>query len=60
MDGRHTRLYIAHFDENGGIGKPFMLPQKNPEDNWTRIRSYNVPDFVTGKITYRYSYKNNY
>lgn len=53
MDGRHTRLYIAHFGKDGQIGKPFLLPQKNPEDNWTRIQSYNVPDFVKGEIEYK-------
>ena len=56
MDGRHTRLYIAHFSKNGQIGKPFLLPQKNPEDNWTRIQSYNVPDFVKGEIKFKYNY----
>lgn len=50
MDGRHTRLMVAYFGKDGKIGKPFMLPQRNPEDNRTRIWSYNVPEFVTGEI----------
>lgn len=46
MDGRHTRLMLAYFDRNGKPHKPFMLPQRNPEDNRTRLYSFNVPEFV--------------
>lgn len=53
MDGRHTRLMIAYFDRQGKVHKPFMLPQENPEDNWLRIQSYNIPEFTKGKITYQ-------
>ena len=50
-DGLHTRPYIAHFDENGVAGKPFMLPQRDPEDFYRKLfRSYNVPEFVTGPV----------
>lgn len=52
MDGRHTRLMLAHFGTDGRIGKPFMLPQRNPEDNRTRIWSYNVPEFTKGPVTH--------
>lgn len=48
MDGRHTRLMLAYFGKDGKPGKPFMLPQRDPEDNRTRIWSYNVPEFVKG------------
>ena len=50
-DGLFTRLYIAHMDENGVAGKPFMLPQRDPV-NFTEdlFRSYNVPEFVTGPV----------
>lgn len=50
MDGRHTRLYIAHIDAEGAIGKPFMMPQKNPTDNHLRIQSFNCPEFMTGEV----------
>lgn len=50
MDGRHTRLMLAYFSPDGHAAKPFLLPQRNPEDNRTRIWSYNVPEFVTGKV----------
>ena len=49
-DGAYTRLYFAHFDENGRFAKPFLLPQKNPEENITRMKSYNVPEFITEAI----------
>ena len=51
-DGLFTRLYIAHFDENGLAGKPFMLPQRDPEQFYDALfRSYNVPEFVTGPVS---------
>lgn len=52
-DGLHTRLYIAHFDENGIAGKPFMLPQRDPKNfSEDLFRSYNVPEFVTGPVPF--------
>ena len=50
-DGLFTRLYIAHFDENGIAGKPFLLPQRDPKNYYEDLfRSYNVPEFVTGPV----------
>ena len=50
-DGLFTRLYIAHFDENGVAGKPFLLPQRDPAGFYGDLfRSYNVPEFVTGPV----------
>ena len=50
-DGLFTRLYIAHIDENGVAGKPFMLPQRDPKAFYQDLfRSYNVPEFVTGPV----------
>jgi hypothetical protein len=51
IDGLHTRLFFAHFDANGQIHKPFLLPQKNPFDDRRLLKSYNIPEFVKGKIT---------
>ena len=49
--GSYTRLYIAHFGEDGKVGKPFMLPQRNPAAYYDDLfYSYNVPDFVTGPV----------
>ena len=48
MDGRHTRLYLAHFDDEGHFSKPFLLPQKDPAWNTLRLTSFNIPEFVQG------------
>jgi hypothetical protein len=53
MDGRHTRLMLAGFDRHGHPRKPFMLPQRNPEDNWMRIQSYNIPEFIKSRVTWK-------
>ena len=50
MDGLYTRLFFAYFDPAGQIHKPFLLPQRNPEDNTLHLKSYNVPEFVKGKV----------
>jgi len=49
-DGLYTRPYIAHIDTNGIAGKPFLLPQKSSSYYLFQDRSYNIPEFMTGKI----------
>lgn len=51
LDGRYTRLFMAHFDPKKGFSKPFLLPQENPEHNNERMYSYNIPEFVNGRIS---------
>ena len=50
IDGLYTRLYFSYFDSEGKFHKPFLLPQKNPLYNDYCLKSYNVPEFVSGKI----------
>lgn len=50
LDGRYTRLFIAHLDKDGNPGKPFLLPQEDPRHNVLRMKSYNVPEFIDGKV----------
>lgn len=50
LDGRYTRLYIAGIDENGNFTKPFLIPQKDPEYNTMRLKSYNIPEFTDSEI----------
>ena len=50
LDGRYTRLFIAGFDKNGKSLKPFLLPQKDPRQNTLRLKSYNIPEFIDGKV----------
>lgn len=49
-DGRYTRLYIASVSPEGVCGKPFLLPQRNPDHNAWRMKSYNIPEFVRGEV----------
>lgn len=50
LDGRFTRLYIGHFDKAGRAHKPFLLPQKDPRHNIWRHKSFNVPEFINGRV----------
>lgn len=49
-DGTYTRPYIAYLDNNGHWHQPFLLPQKDPEYYDYLVKSYNVPEFITGKV----------
>lgn len=49
-DGNYTRLYLGHISADGTLGKAFLLPQKDPARNERLMYSYNIPEFVTGKI----------
>ena len=50
IDGLYTHLYFAYFDASGKIHKPFLLPQKTPDHYARSLRSYNIPEFVKGKV----------
>ena len=50
MDCAFTRLYISYFDEEGNESPPFLLPQKDPEFYDFSLKSYNIPEFITGKV----------
>lgn len=49
-DRTYSRLYIAHVDEDGQASKPFLLPQRNPRQNLSLLKSYNVPEFIVEPI----------
>ena len=51
-DGLFTRLYIAQIGKDGTATKPFMLPQRDPEDALRRLKSFNVPEFLTEPVDY--------
>ena len=46
----YTQLFFAYFDKNGKVHKPFILPQKDPDFYKYFLKSYNVPEFINGKI----------
>lgn len=50
LDGLYTRLFIAHIDQEGILSKPFLLPQQSPDFNTYLTKSYNIPEFIKGKI----------
>ena len=41
---------MAYLDENGHPDKPFLLPQEDPRQNMWRLMSFNVPEFMSGKV----------
>lgn len=50
LDGRSTRPFIAYINSWDQIGKPFVLPQNDPAYNDNQVLSFNIPEFVKGKI----------
>lgn len=52
-DGLYTKPYIGHIDADGNASKPFLLPQKNPQEYYDRLMfSFNLPDFISGKVNF--------
>lgn len=49
-DGLYSRPYITYIDEKGTAHKPFVVPQASPDDYWNGLKSYNVPEFITGPV----------
>ncbi|NEW80882.1 MAG: hypothetical protein GZ094_00730 [Mariniphaga sp.] len=49
-DGLTARPYIAYIDKNGISGKPFILPQEDPEFYQRFLKSFNIPEFSTVEI----------
>lgn len=50
MDGLYTHPYFAYIDENGKAAKPFLLPQKDAGFYAGFMKSYNIPEFIKGRI----------
>jgi len=50
LDGLYTRPFFAYVDKNGMVAKPFVLPQKKTGFYSSLMKSYNIPEFITGKI----------
>lgn len=53
VDGLTARPYIAWFDENGSTGKPFILPQEDPDFYDNFLKTYNIPEFSNTRIDLR-------
>ena len=52
LDGLFSRLYICHIDEDGHAAKAFLMPQKDTRYYERELRSYNVPEFITGTVDF--------
>ena len=50
-DGGYTRPFIAHIGADGRGGKPFELPQADPDYHRQFMKSYNIPEFMKGRVT---------
>lgn len=50
LDGLYTRPFIAYIDANGDAHKPFVLPQNNSDYYTLLLKSYNIPEFISGKV----------
>ncbi len=53
-DGLSARTYFSYFDSTGKGHKPFLLPQKVPSSYYVMYQSYNVPEFIKGKVKVPY------
>lgn len=51
IDGLYTRPYFAYIDESGNASKPFLLPQEDTDFYHRFMKSYNIPEFITGKVS---------
>jgi len=51
-DGRSTRPFFAYFESWDSTGKPFILPQKDPTYYDKLMESFNIPEFVNGRIRF--------
>lgn len=52
IDGRSARPFIAYVDSWDKTGKPFVLPQEDPDHYETMLESFNIPEFVSGRIRF--------
>lgn len=51
IDDRFTRLFIAHWDGQKW-SRPFLLPQRCPEQNTMLLMAYNIPEFILEPIEF--------
>lgn len=49
-DGLYTRPYIAYVADNGEVCRPFVVPQEEADYYDLLMQSYNIPEFITGKV----------
>jgi len=50
IDGLYTRPHFAYINDEGQAEKPFLLPQKDVDFYHRFMYSYNIPEFIKGKV----------
>jgi hypothetical protein len=48
--GMFTRTYFSYVDKSGKAYKPFILPQEDPAFNDSFLKTYSVPELITGPV----------
>ena len=51
LDGLFARPHFSYVDASGNFHKPFILPQEDPTFYESYIKTYNVPELMTGPVT---------
>jgi len=51
-DGRSARPYFTWIGPSGEAGKPFVLPQEDPTRYDRMLKTFNIPEFVKGRINF--------
>ena len=49
-NGLYTQPFIAYIDETGKAHKPFILPQKDIHHYDRLLKSFNIPEFISGEV----------
>ncbi len=52
MDGQCARPYFAYVNNDGTVGKPFLLPQKDPEFYDSYLKTFNIPELVKAPFNF--------
>src|SRR5690606_4052762 len=51
-DGLSARPYMAYVSPTGEVGKPFILPQKDPRFYEQFVKTFNIPEFSTSEVSF--------
>lgn len=51
-DGQFGKPYFAYIDTGGKTGKPFVLPQQDPERYDNTLKSYNIPELSASSVPF--------
>ena len=54
-DGFYGKPYFAYIDEKGTVHKPFVLPQRDPYYYDYTLKSFNLPELMSGKLPFSVS-----